>query len=120
MSKTLIKHIYSNNRKKNKYIPFVLMLEPLFKCNLACTGCGRIREYKDVLNRKLTKEECIEAAVQAGAPIVSITGGEPLLHPEIKQIIRSLLTSGYFVYLCTNGLLLEDFLDELSPHPRLS
>jgi hopanoid biosynthesis associated radical SAM protein HpnH len=120
LSKTLIKHIYSNNRKKNKYIPFVLMLEPLFKCNLACAGCGRIREYKDVLNRKLTKEECIEAAVQAGAPIVSITGGEPLLHPEIKQIIRSLLTSGYFVYLCTNGLLLEDFLDEISPHPRLS
>ncbi len=120
LSKTLIRHIYRNNRKRNKYIPFVLMLEPLFKCNLACSGCGRIREYKDVMNRKLTREECIEAAVQAGAPIVSITGGEPLLHPEIKQIIRSLLNSGYFVYLCTNGLLLEDFLDEIGPHPRLS
>jgi hopanoid biosynthesis associated radical SAM protein HpnH len=120
LSKTLIKHIYRNNRKKNKYIPFVLMLEPLFKCNLACSGCGRIREYKDVLDRKLTREECIEAAVQAGAPIVSITGGEPLLHPEMKQIIRSLLASGYFVYLCTNGLLLEDFLDEIAPHPDLS
>jgi len=120
LSKTLIKHIYRNNRKKNKYIPFVLMLEPLFKCNLACSGCGRIKEYKDVLDRKLTREECIEAAVQAGAPIVSITGGEPLLHPEMKQMIRSLLAGGYFVYLCTNGLLLEDFLDEISPHPRLS
>ncbi len=120
LSKTLIKHIYRNNRKRNKYIPFVLMLEPLFKCNLACSGCGRIREYKDVLDSKLTKEECMEAVVQAGAPIVSITGGEPLLHPEIKHIIRSLLNSGYFVYLCTNGLLLEDFLDEIDPNPRLS
>jgi len=120
LSKTLIKHIYRNKRKKNKYIPFVLMLEPLFKCNLACSGCGRIREYRDVIDRKLTGEECIDAAVQAGAPIVSITGGEPLLHPEMKQVIRSLLAGGYFVYLCTNGLLLEDFLDEISPHPGLS
>ena len=120
LSKTLIKHIYRNNRKKNKYIPFVLMLEPLFKCNLTCSGCGRIREYRDVLDRMLTEEECIEAALQAGAPIVSITGGEPLLHPGMEKIIRSLLAGGYFVYLCTNGLLLEDFLDGIRPHPRLS
>ncbi len=101
-------------------MPFVLMMEPILRCNLACSGCGRIREYRDVLDKTLTLEECMDAAKQAGAPIVSITGGEPLLHPEIKKITRSLLSEGYFVYLCTNALLLEDFLDGIEPDPRLS
>ena len=85
------------------------MLEPLFKCNLACSGCGRIREYKDVLNHKLTKEECMEAASQADAPIVSITGGEPLLHPEIKSIIRSLLTVDILYIYVLMGFCLKIF-----------
>jgi len=120
LSAALIKHMYRNKRRGNKYVPFVLMLEPLFKCNLACSGCGKIREYRDMLDRMMSVEECMEAVRQAEAPIVSITGGEPLLHPQIKEITGRLIDNGYFVYLCTNGLLLEDFLDDIEPHPRLS
>lgn len=120
LSFNLVKHIASNAMRKNKLIPFVLMMEPIFKCNLACSGCGKIREYADVMDKVLDTGECMDAARQAGAPIVSITGGEPLLHPEIKNIINSLLKEGYFVYLCTNALLLEDFLDEIKPNKRLS
>ncbi len=120
LSFNLIKHIVSNSVRKNKFTPFVLMMEPIFKCNLACSGCGKIREYRDVIDKYLTLDECMNGARQAGAPIVSITGGEPLLHPEIKKITQSLLSEGYFVYLCTNALLLEDFMDEIKPDPRLS
>ncbi len=120
LSFNLVKHIASNAMRKNKLIPFVLMMEPIFKCNLACSGCGKIREYADVMDKVLDTGECMDAARQAGAPIVSITGGEPLLHPEIKNIINYLLNDGYFVYLCTNALLLEDFLDEIKPNKRLS
>jgi len=120
LSTAILRHIYKNRRCGNIYYPFVLMLEPLFKCNLACKGCGRIREYRKFLDLMVDKEECMEAARQAGAPIVSITGGEPLLHPEIRGIVNGLLKRGYFIYLCTNGLLLEDFLYEIQPHPRLS
>ncbi|MCL4377832.1 MAG: adenosyl-hopene transferase HpnH [Actinobacteria bacterium] len=104
----------------NIKFPFALMLEPLFKCNLNCSGCGRIREYKGMINLKLTTEECIDASMQAGAPIVSITGGEPLLHPQITTIVKELLDRKFFVYLCTNGLLLEDFLNEIKPRNELS
>jgi hopanoid biosynthesis associated radical SAM protein HpnH len=120
LSAAIVRHMYRNKRRGNSRYPFVLMLEPLFKCNLACSGCGRIREYRDVMGKMMDTEECMDAARQAQAPIVSITGGEPLLHPEIESIASGLLDKGYFVYLCTNGLLLEDFLDAVKPHPRLS
>lgn len=107
------------NRAREKF-PFVLMLEPLFKCNLNCRGCGKIKEYKDILDRTLSADECLDMAEQSGAPIVSVTGGEPLLHPEIKKIVTGLLDNKYFVYLCSNGLLLEDFLDGIKPDPALS
>jgi len=113
----LIKHIRANGEGK---FPFVLMLEPLFKCNLKCSGCGRIKEYANDISATLDREECLYAASQAGAPIVSVTGGEPLLHPDIKGIVQGLLGEGYFVYLCSNGLLMEDFLDTIGPHPSLS
>ncbi len=118
LSSRLIRHMRAN-RAREKF-PFVLMLEPLFKCNLNCRGCGKIKEYKDILDRTLSAEECLDMAKQAGAPIVSVTGGEPLLHPEIKKIVEGLLDNKYFVYLCSNGLLLEDFLDEIKPDPALS
>lgn len=101
--------------------PLVLMLEPTHKCNLACAGCGRIREYRDTLNEMMSAEECLAAARECGAPVVAVTGGEPLLHPELPAIIHGLTgPQKRFVYLCTNGLLLEKTLPRLTPGPRLS
>jgi hopanoid biosynthesis associated radical SAM protein HpnH len=99
--------------------PFVTMLEPLERCNLSCVGCGRVREYQDVMDRTLSLEECMQAVRSSGAPIVSISGGEPLLHPQIDQIVRSIADDGRYMYLCTNGLLLESMLDRFPPSPQL-
>ena len=100
--------------------PLVLMLEPLFRCNLACAGCGKI-DYPDaVLNRRLSVQECVAAAEECGAPVVSIPGGEPLLHKEIGEIVAALVARRKFVYLCTNGLLLEKKLHLFTPSPYLT
>ena len=98
----------------------VLMLEPLFRCNLHCIACGRIREYSDILDKMLSLEECLAAVEEAGAPVVSITGGEPLLHPEIEDIVAGIIQQKRFVYLCTNGMLLEKSLKRFEPDPHLS
>jgi len=103
----------------DKY-PLVLMLEPLFRCNLACPGCGKIDYEKDILNKRLSSEQCLQAVDECGAPIVSIPGGEPLIHKEIKQIIEGIVARKKFVYLCTNALLLEKNLDKFSPTPYLT
>ncbi|MFQ5465952.1 MAG: adenosyl-hopene transferase HpnH [Thermodesulfobacteriota bacterium] len=100
--------------------PLVLMLEPLFRCNLNCAGCGKIDYPEEVLARRMSVAECIEAAEECGAPVVSIPGGEPLLHPEIGGIVRGLVARKKFVYLCTNGLLLEGKLGEFEPSRYLS
>lgn len=94
-----------------KRYPLVLMLEPLLRCNLSCTGCGKISHPKEVLNRSLSVEECLQAADACGAPVVSIPGGEPLLHKDIGKIVSGLIERKKFVYLCTNALLLEKKLD---------
>lgn len=120
LSFNLLKHIAKNKIKKNRFYPFVLMLEPTLRCNLSCFGCGRIKEYKDVLSKNLSVEDCLDAARQAGAPIVTVTGGEPLIYPEIEELLDSLLGRGHFIYLCTNGLLLEDFVSGIKPNKRLS
>lgn len=120
LSSKIIKNIISNKIRGVDKIPYALMLEPLFKCNLNCSGCGRIREYREVLSKKLTVSECIDAVQQAKAPVVSITGGEPLIHPQIKEIVNELLKRGFFIYLCTNGLLLSDFVDEIKPKKELN
>src|SRR5215216_7082100 len=99
-----------------KRYPLVLMLEPLFRCNLACAGCGKI-DYPDaILNQRLSVEECLEAVDECGAPVVAIAGGEPLLHKELPEIVEKILARGKFVYLCTNALLLEKRLDQYKPH----
>jgi len=103
-----------------KRYPLVLMLEPLFRCNLACAGCGKIDYPEEVLNRRLSVEECLDAVDQAGAPVVSIPGGEPLLHQEIGQIIAGIVARKKYVYLCTNALLLEKKLDQLTPSHYLT
>ena len=100
--------------------PLVLMLEPLFRCNLACPGCGKI-DYPDaILNQRLSVADCIEAVEECGAPIVSIPGGEPLLHKEIGQIVEEIVKRKRFVYLCTNALLLEKKLHLFKPSPYLT
>ncbi|MSR17826.1 MAG: adenosyl-hopene transferase HpnH [Phycisphaerales bacterium] len=92
--------------------PLVLMLEPLFRCNLACAGCGKIQYPAHILKRQLTVDQCVAAVQECGAPMVSIPGGEPLLHPEIGDIVRQLVRLKKYVYLCTNALLLKERLDQ--------
>ncbi len=103
-----------------KRYPLVLMLEPLFRCNLACAGCGKIDYPAPILNKRLSLEECMEAVDECGAPIVSIPGGEPLLHKEIKAIVDGIIARKKFVYLCTNALLLEKKLHRFKPSPYLT
>ena len=104
---------------REKY-PLVLMLEPLFRCNLACPGCGKI-DYEDtILDRRLSIKECLEAVDECGAPVVSIPGGEPLIHKDIAEIISGIIARKKFVYLCTNGLLLEKKLNQFKPTPYLT
>jgi len=98
--------------------PLVLMLEPLHACNLSCAGCGRIREYEATLHLRLSLEQCLEAAEECGAPVVSICGGEPLLYPEIGRLTNELLERGRYIYLCTNGLLMRKRLGEFRPDHR--
>src|SRR4051794_40309879 len=97
--------------------PLVLMLEPLFRCNLACAGCGKIDYPEEILNQRLSVEECLHAVDECGAPVVSIAGGEPLLHKEIEQIVAGIVARRRFVYLCTNALLLEKGLARFAPNP---
>jgi hopanoid biosynthesis associated radical SAM protein HpnH len=102
-----------------KRYPLVLMLEPLFRCNLACVGCGKI-DYPDaILNRRMSVQECLDAADECGAPMVAIPGGEPLIHREIGEIVEGLVARKKFVSLCTNALLLEKKLHLFKPSPYL-
>jgi hopanoid biosynthesis associated radical SAM protein HpnH len=100
-----------------KRYPLVLMLEPLFRCNLACAGCGKIDYPDEILNQRLSVAESLEAVDECGAPVVSIAGGEPLLHRELPQIVKGILARRKFVYLCTNALLMEKKLDHYQPSP---
>src|SRR5215831_1511196 len=102
-----------------KRYPLVLMLEPLFRCNLACVGCGKIDYPDPILNRRLTVKECLDAVDECGAPMVAIPGGEPLIHREIGEIVKGLVARKKFVSLCTNALLLEKKLHLFEPSPYL-
>ena len=95
------------------------MLEPLFRCNLACAGCGKIDYPDEILNQRLSYDECMEAIDECGAPAVSIAGGEPLLHREMPKIVEGYLGREKFVILCTNALLLAKKIDDFKPHPVL-
>jgi hopanoid biosynthesis associated radical SAM protein HpnH len=102
-----------------KRYPLVLMLEPLFRCNLACAGCGKIDYPAPILNQRLSPEQCFKAVDECGAPMVAIPGGEPLIHKEIGEIVAGLVERRKFVSLCTNALLLEKKLDLFEPSPYL-
>ena len=114
------KYIFEQKIRGNKRYPLVLMLEPLFRCNLACAGCGKIDYPDEILNKRMSVKDCLNAVDECGAPIVSIPGGEPLVHTEIGEIVKGIINKGKFVYLCTNALLLEKKLDLFEPSPYLT
>lgn len=113
-------YIMKQKLKRNDRYPLVLMLEPLFRCNLACPGCGKIDYPKQILDRRLSVEECLQAVDECGAPIVSIPGGEPLIHHDMKEIVEGIVARKKFVYLCSNALLLKKKLKEYTPSPYLT
>src|ERR1700674_4145168 len=108
-------YVVGKRLKGVKRYPLVLMLEPLFRCNLACAGCGKIDYPDKILNQRLSVEEGLAAVDECGAPVVSIVGGEPLLHKELPTIVRSILAQKKFIYLCTNALLMEKKIDQFQP-----
>jgi hopanoid biosynthesis associated radical SAM protein HpnH len=117
---TVARYVLANRLLRRERFPLVLMLEPLLRCNLSCAGCGKIQHPVEVLRRQLSPEECFRAAEECGAPIVSIPGGEPLLHPQIDQIVSGLVERKKYVYLCTNALLLEESLHKFRPSKYLT
>jgi hopanoid biosynthesis associated radical SAM protein HpnH len=115
LTRRMTGYILKNKMKGKEKFPLVLMLEPLHACNLTCTGCGRIREYKSTINEMLSVEECVGAAEECGAPVISICGGEPLIYPEIGRLTKELLDRKRHIYLCTNGMFIRKKLHEFRP-----
>ncbi len=121
MSWELARHLWRVHRRarRGRLSPIVLMLEPLETCNLRCAGCGRVREYAEHMDVRMPATEALTIAADADAPVVSLSGGEPLLHPEIGDMVGGLVEDRRWVFLCTNGLLLREQLDRLPRHRRL-
>lgn len=117
---TVASYVLRQRMAGKKRFPLVLMLEPLFRCNLACAGCGKIQYPAHILKRQLTPEQCFKAVEECGAPMVSIPGGEPLLHPQIAEIVAGLIERGRYIYLCTNALLLRKKIDLFKPSKYLT
>src|ERR1035438_3600384 len=117
---TVASYVLRQKLKGRKRYPLVLMLEPLYRCNLACAGCGKIQYPGHVLRRQLTPEECFRAVEECGVPTVAIPGGEPLLHPQIDEIVRGLVARKKYVYLCTNALLLKQKMHLFEPSKYLT
>ena len=113
-------YVARQRMRHNEKFALVLQLEPLYQCNLACAGCGKIQHPDEILSRRLTVQQCIDAVEECGAPMVSIAGGEPLVHKEIDQIVGALVERKRFVYLCTNAILMERKLDRFKPSPYFS
>ena len=117
---TVATYVLGRKLRGVKRFPLVLMLEPLFRCNLACAGCGKIQYPAEILRQHLTPEQCWAAADECGAPVVSIPGGEPLLHPQVDRIVEGLVARKKYIYLCTNALLLKEKLHLFKPSKYLS
>ena len=117
---TVVSYVLKQRMAGRDRYPLVLMLEPLFRCNLACAGCGKIQYPAHVLKQNLTPEECFRAVEECGAPMVSIPGGEPLMHPEIAEIVEGLVARKKYIYLCTNALLLKEKIDLFKPSKYLT
>lgn len=116
----IAKYIFEQKFHRVERYPLVLMLEPLFRCNLACAGCGKIDYPEDILDKYLSYDECMQAIDECGAPMVSIAGGEPLIHKDMAKIVHGFINKKKFVYLCTNALLLEKRMEDYSPSPYLT
>ena len=117
---TVASYVVRQKLARRKQYPLVLMLEPLFRCNLACTGWWKIQYPADILKKQLTPEQCFKAVDECGAPMVSIPGGEPLLHPQIKEIVEGLVARKKYIYLCTNALLLKEKIKQFKPTKYLT
>jgi hopanoid biosynthesis associated radical SAM protein HpnH len=117
---SMTSYLLRNMVAGRKVFPLVLMLEPTHRCNLKCAGCGRIREYRDTLDQEMTLEECLQAVDEAGPPVVTITGGEPLLYSRVDELVEAVLARGKHIYFCTNGLLLAENLRRFRPSPRFT
>jgi hopanoid biosynthesis associated radical SAM protein HpnH len=117
---TVASYLLKQKIKGVEKYPLVLMLEPLFRCNLACAGCGKIDYPDDILDKRLSFEECMQAVDECNAPMVSIPGGEPLIHKEMPQIVAGIVARKKYVYLCTNALLLKKRIDDYTPSPYLT
>jgi hopanoid biosynthesis associated radical SAM protein HpnH len=117
---TVASYVLKQRLRGRKRYPLVLMLEPLFRCNLACAGCGKIQYPAHVLKQNLSPDECFRAVDECGAPMVSIPGGEPLMHPQIAEIVDGLVARKKYIYLCTNALLLREKLDLFTPSKFLT
>ena len=117
---TVATYVLKQKIAGRKRYPFVLMLEPLFRCNLACAGCGKIQYPAHILKSELSPEECFKAVDECGTPMVSIPGGEPLMHSQIDKIVEGLIARKKYIYLCTNALLLKEKLDLFKPSKYLT
>ena len=117
---TVSSYVLRQKLAGRKQYPLVLMLEPLFRCNLACAGCGKIQYPAHILKKQLTPEECFRAVEECGAPMVSIPGGEPLMHPQIGEIVAGLVERKKYIYLCTNALLLKEKIHLFKPTKYLT
>ena len=117
---TVASYVLKQKLKGRKQYPLVLMLEPLYRCNLACAGCGKIQYPAHVLKRELSPEECFKAVDECGAPMVSIPGGEPLMHSQIDKIVEGLVARKKYIYLCTNALLLKEKIGLFKPSKYLT
>src|SRR2546427_11988483 len=118
LTTSMAHYIARKKLTRTKRFPLVLMLEPLHACNLTCTGCGRIREYSQTIKEKLSVAECLASVDEAGAPIVSICGGEPMIYPELGRLVRGILKRRKHIYLCTNGMFIKKRLHEFRPTHR--
>src|SRR5579862_4828604 len=114
------RYILTRKLRGDKRYPLVLMLEPLFQCNLACAGCGKIDYPKEILQKRMSVADALKAVDDCGAPVVSIPGGEPLIHREMPAIVSGIVARRKFVYLCTNAILLARHIDEYQPSPYLT
>lgn len=116
----MARYLLQQKLARRERFPLIVELEPLFACNLACAGCGKIQYPTEILRKRLTVDDAVAAVEECGAPMVSIAGGEPLLHPEIGEMVDALVDRKRFVYLCTNGLLMRRKMDRFQPSPYFS